>query len=226
MIAARGREGGMADDAVGKAGRTAAGFGRLLGLAALALQAGLTIPAGMANGLSLGGAILFYLSFFTILSNGVLAAVHLATAGRAPALAVLRRPAVRAGMMAAMLFVMAFYHFVLAASWAPAGWFKVADVALHYATPLHYAGWWLIFAPHGRTSWRSAGAMAAWPFAYALYAIARGAVVGEYPYPVLDAAALGYGRVAANVAGLLALFLVLCLAVIAADRRLGAVSRR
>lgn len=210
----------MDEDDTGRIGALLAWAGFGFGLAALILQFSLTVPTAMANGRSLAGAVEFYFSFFTILSNSALVLVHLASATDAPALARLRRPAVRLGMVAVMLFVCAFYHFVLASTWAPQGWFKVTDVALHYATPLFYVGWWLRFAPHGGVTMRAIPMIAAWPLVYALYAVARGAVVRAYPYPVLDAAVLGYGRVAANIAGLLIVFATLCAGVILIDRLL------
>lgn len=210
----------MDEDETGRTGMILAWVGFGLGFAALLLQFSLTVPTAMANGRSLAGAIEYYFSFFTILSNIALVLVHLASASEAPALARLRRPVVRAGMAAVMLFVCVFYHFVLASTWAPQGWFKVADIALHYATPLFYVGWWLRFAPHGSANMRSIPAIAAWPLAYALYAVARGEVVRAYPYAVLDAAVLGYGRVAANIAGLLIVFAALCAGVILIDRLL------
>ena len=105
-------------EAGARVGRALAWLGFALGLGALALQASLTIPEAMAKGRSLAGAIEFLLSFFTILSNGVLAAVHLAVASEARLLAHLRRPLVRTAMVAVMLFVMAFYHIVLAPTFA------------------------------------------------------------------------------------------------------------
>lgn len=208
-----------------RAGRAFAWFGFALGLGALALQASLTISEAMAKGRSLAGAIEFLLSFFTILSNSLLAAVHLAVASEARWLAPLRRPVVRTAMVAVMLFVMAFYHIVLAPTVALAGLWRVADVLLHYGTPLFYLVCWIGFAPHGRVRFTSIPAIMIWPFAYAVLAVARGVVRGEYPYPVLNAAALGLDRVALNIAGLLLVFAALCAVVIAVDRVLGRGSR-
>jgi len=56
-----------------------------------------------------------------------------------------------------------------------------------------------------------------YPVAYLLHVLLR-AVVGEYPYPVLEADRLGYGQVAINVAGPLLILLVLAAAAIAVDR--------
>lgn len=206
---------------MGRAERTFSWVGFAIGCGALALQAALTIPAAIAQGRSLPGAVEFLLSFFTILSNATLVAVHLAIASDARWLARLRRPLIRAAMTAVMLFVMIFYHIVLAPTVALQGYWRAADILLHYVTPLFYLAVWVAFAPHGRTRYGQIPLIVMWPLAYALLAVARGAIRAEYPYPVLNAAMLGLERVALNIAGLLLLFAALCAVVIAVDRRLG-----
>ncbi|WP_380879197.1 hypothetical protein ACFB49_20910 [Sphingomonas sp. DBB INV C78] len=206
---------------MGRTGRLFAWIGFAVGLYAVTLQGSLTIPERLAKGDTVTGALTFYFSFMTILSNSVLALVHLAVASEAPALARLRGPAVRTAMAALMLFVMVYFHFALAPTLALTGWWRVASHLLHYATPSLYLISWLLFAPHGQTRLAQVPAMVAWPLAYVLYAIGRGAMVGEYPYPVLNAATLGYGRVAIGVVVLLLIFALLCAGLILLDRWLG-----
>jgi len=49
----------------------------------------------------------------------------------------------------------------------------------------------------------------------------RGAAIGEYPYPILEANRIGYGVVALNVLAVLIGLTAFCAVVIALDRRLG-----
>jgi hypothetical protein len=51
--------------------------GLLLGAGALILQFSLSIPASMANGASLGRAVLLFVLFLTIISNTVLVLFYL-----------------------------------------------------------------------------------------------------------------------------------------------------
>lgn len=202
--------------------RAVAAIGLLVGVAALVLQFSLTIPTSMAAGRSLGASVLFYFSFFTILTNIGLVLVWLSEVFDLPALHRFRRATVRAGLAAAIAFVMIFYHVMLAKIWAPQGLFKLADLTLHYALPSLYLLWWITLAAHRRLEWRAVPGMLVYPVLYVAWAMARGAVVGEYPYPVLEVGRLGYPVVLGNIALLLVLFTLLCSAIVALDRRLPA----
>jgi hypothetical protein len=196
------------------------GVGFLIGLAGLVLQFGISIPSFMTAGHSLPGAIIKYFSYFTILTNIALVLVYLSELTSAPWLDWFR-PAVTRGMMAAaMTLVMAFYHFILAATWQPEGLFLVCDITLHYLTPIVYLLWWLLLAAHRALAYRNIPAMIGPPAAYVAYIMIRGALIAEYPYAVLDANRLGYGQVCINVAVLLAVFAGLCAIAVAADHAL------
>lgn len=189
--------------------------GLLLGSASLGLQAGLTIPMRMAQGDSLLRALVFFFSYFTILTNLAALLVYYG------ALAGLRRlaaPGLRSMIAAYIFVVMAVYHLILAPLWSPQGWWLLADHALHTAAPLLYLAWWLS-GPHPRLlRYQRLWLMLLAPLAYGGYALIRGAVSGRYPYPFLDAGALGYPAVALNIAGMAACFALVCAAAIAISR--------
>jgi hypothetical protein len=185
--------------------------GLTVGLAALALQFALTIPASMTAGRGLFGSLVFYFSFFTILTNIAAVLVHvslLSPAGYAwlPAFAGAR---VRAGVAVAITVVMLVYATVLAGLWQPQGLFLLCDVLLHYVTPILFVGWWLVAGADGTTRWKDIPGWLAYPLAYVLCTLARKPLAGEVPYPFLDAATYGVAGVALAVTGLIALFLVL-----------------
>jgi hypothetical protein len=73
---------------------------------------------------------------------------------------------------------------------------------------------------HGLLKWSDVPSMLVPPIIYLVYAMIRGALMGEYPYPILEANRLGYGQVAINVFLVLIGLSVLCLIVVAADRLL------
>lgn len=198
--------------------RIVATLGFALGLAALVLQFGLTIPSSMDKGRSLFGSIVFYFSFFTILTNIGAVLVYLSELWDRPALRFFREPVHRAALAAAIAFVMIFYHLVLAKTWAPQGLFKLCDLTLHYVTPALFLIWWLGFAGHRHLDWNALPRMLAYPVLYVIWVMARGAVVHEYPYPVLEVQTLGYPAVAVNIAFLFVLFSLLCAVVITIDR--------
>lgn len=194
-----------------------------LGWFALALQ--YIILAEGRSGAALRAVTVNFFSYFTILSNlltaAVLAAVALGAPGRLGRL--LTRPAAQGAAALYMGVTGLIYTAVLAQLWQPQGWQFVADALLHYVMPVLYVLYWLIGAPKGGLGWRHAALWLVFPVAYGLYTLARGPSSGFYPYPFLDAGALGYPAVLRNVALLTAGFAVLGLLLVAAGRGLARV---
>jgi len=199
----------------------ATGLGLLLGGGALVLQFWLSMSARLGQGHDLLNALLWFFTYFTILTNLMLVLIYLSALSSTRWLGWWRSPVTRGMMAAAMTLVMGFYHFVLAATWQPQGLFHLADVLLHYATPLVYLGWWLAFQAKGRLRLSDIGWMLLPPLGWLAWTMARGAVVNEYPYPVLEVARLGFPQVFANITGLLVVLLVLFALVVLIDRALG-----
>lgn len=193
--------------------------GLVFGLAALVLQFSITIPASMEAGRSLIGSIVFYFSFFTILTNIAAVLVHAALispTGYAwfPAFA---GPRLRAGVAVAMTLVFIVYTTVLARLWQPQGLFLLCDVLLHYLTPLIFLLWWLIAGADGGTRWRDISWWMIYPLAYLAYALIRAPIAGEVPYPFLDAAKNGAAGVAIAALAVTALFVGLGVLAVLAD---------
>lgn len=195
-------------------------IGLLLGAAALLLQFAITIPLRLGNGDSIFGAAIFYFSFFTILTNLAVVVIYASELWPRQGLSWFRSPVTRGMLAAAITLVMAFYHFILAETWEPQGFGLVADVALHYVAPIVYALWWVVFMRHGVLKWSGIPVMLLPPTLYLIYAMIRGAIVNEYPYPILEANRLGYGAVALNVLMVLAALTVLCAVAVGLDRAL------
>ena len=189
--------------------------------AALLLQIVLTVDTRLGNGDSLLGALIYYFTFFTILSNIMVAAVYLSDLVSWRWLAWWREPWVRGMMAVAIVLVMIVYHFLLFGMADINAWFVVADRTLHYVNPTVYALWWVLFQQHGKLGWRDLPKMLVYPLVYVIWAMARGAVVNDYPYPFLAANRLGYEQVAINCVGIFAGFALLCAVVIALDRAIG-----
>ncbi len=193
--------------------------GLVIGLAGLVLQFCLTIPASMDAGRGFLGSIVFYFSFFTILTNIGAVLVHaslLSPSGYAwlPAFA---GPRMRGGVAASIALVFIVYATVLARLWQPQGLFLLCDVLLHYVTPALFVVWWLVAGVDGSTRWRDISSWVLYPLAYLAYALLRAPVAGEVPYPFLDAAKNGWASVAIWSLAITALFLVLCVIAVLAD---------
>ncbi|MBD1872748.1 Pr6Pr family membrane protein [Nodosilinea sp. FACHB-131] len=202
--------------------RRFAALSALVGWFALTAQFYLSVQVGIANGNGVLSGVVAYFSYFTILTN-LLAAIAL-TAGALPNraapswLAVFRRPSVVTAITASIAVVGSVYFLILRHIWEPQGLQLVADVLLHYAMPpLFFVYWWWavpkqVLRPTAISRWM------AYPLGYALYALVLGAIRGRYPYPFIDVTALGYPRVLINSVVLLAIFALLCLALILLGR--------
>ena len=65
---------------------------------------------------------------------------------------------------------------------------------------LFMAYWWFYF-PKGALRWSYPLIWGLYPAAYLIYALARGAIIGSYPYGFIDPIAIGYQRTMINAVG-------------------------
>lgn len=70
------------------------------------------------------------------------------------------------------------------------------NTVLHYIMPIVVFGDWLLDPPVQRISFKRALIWLSYPFAYLVYTLVRGALVGWYPYPFLDAGKNSYESIA------------------------------
>ena len=197
--------------------------GLAIGLAGLVLQFCISIPASMEAGRSLLGSIVFYFSFFTILTN--IGAVLVYTSLLSPSfyawLPAFAGPRMRGGVAVSITLVFIVYATVLAQLWQPQGLFLLCDVLLHYVTPVLFVLWWLIAGADGKTRWSDISWWVLYPIAYLAYALVRAPFAGEVPYPFLDVAKNGAASVAIAALAITALFVVICIVAVFIDRSVG-----
>jgi hypothetical protein len=174
------------------------------------------LGAGMASSVK-------FLSFFTILTN-IIAAVALLAPVLAPRSAIaefLLRPSVRTAIAGDIVIVGAVDFLLLRNLSHREGFSHVLELMLHYVTPPLFVIDWALFVPKHGLSWRIGCAALIFPLIYAAWILVHGALTGWYPYPFLDVNQLGYPGTLANIAGLIAIFLVLEVALVALGRRIG-----
>ncbi|SFQ74287.1 Pr6Pr family membrane protein [Nitratireductor indicus] len=191
-------------------------IGLIVGIVALALQFGLTIPASMEAGRSLIASIIFYFSFFTILTNLGAVLAHAAALTGWPA--AFAHPAMHGGVAVAISVVALVYWALLSSIWEPQGLFLLCDVLLHYATPAIFVLWWLLAGRDGSLSLRHVAVWLLYPIAYAAYVLVRAPIAGEVPYPFLDATISGWTSVFVTIFGIAILFTMIGILALAADR--------
>lgn len=202
------------------AARIVAGLGALIGAVGLILQFVLLYADMTNHGASPLAATWRYFAYFTILTNTFVTLVMARAAWRPTVLSGLNTPRVELTAVTSILFVCIVYNLLLAARWDPQGWQKLADVIVHQIVPVVFAVFWLL-RPHGALTWRDALFAAAWPAAYAVYGLIRGALDGFYPYFFMDPTSTPIPQLALNLLGLVVAFSVGALLLIAASRALG-----
>jgi hypothetical protein len=191
-----------------------------IGWLALVLQLGIMLRNAANAGTSLLGAVGSFLSFFTVLTNLLVAVALAATVPVVPprALRPLIEPPGATALAGYITVVGVVYSLVLRQLWHPTGAQLVADILLHDVMPVAYVIYWLALVPKGRLGWRHVWPWLAYPAVYTAASLVRGALIHVYPYPFIDVGALGYPRILGNVVVLFTGFLALGLVYVAIDR--------
>lgn len=192
----------------------------IAGWFALLLQFPITIHTSRANGMTMIGAAVTYFSFFTILTN-LLVAIGLVLPLLMPNSGGGRffsQASVTSALAAYIAMVGIAYSLLLRHLWNPEGLQKIVDVVLHDAVPVMYVGYWLFFVPKTALRWKEVLWWLIYPLAYLSFVLIRGSVVGRYPYPFIDAGALAYLHVFVNSLMLVCGFLGISLLVVAISR--------
>lgn len=91
--------------------------------------------------------------------------------------------------------------------------------------PVLFVAYWWVAVPAGGVRWADIPGWVLYPVVYFLYVMVRGALSGVYPYPFIDASALGYARSLGNAAGMLLGFAVVAVLLVALGGRKDAAMR-
>ena len=188
-----------------------------IGWFALAMQFPLLLKAAPDGQSTLESAIRF-VSFFTIQINILAALVVSAFALKARHDEWLVHPFVRSAIAAYIVVVAVVYHTVLAKLWAPQGAQYLADLLLHTVMPLGYLVFWCVCVRKTGMRWYDPLLWLIYPAAYLLAVLVRGKWSGFYPYPFVDAGALGYAKVAVYAVHVLVVFLIAGAVIVIAGR--------
>jgi hypothetical protein len=168
------------------------------------------------------GSIANYFSYFTILSNllvavGLTFSVFLPTTKTGKFFSSL---SVQAAIALYILIVGLVYNVILRGIWTPKGWQLVVDNLLHVLNPILYIMYWLRYAKKEKLNWKDGIYWTIFPFLYLIYSLVRGSVTNWYPYPFLNVAEFGFNRVMVNVCVMTILFFVAGLGLIAVNNKL------
>ena len=179
---------------------------------ALAAWAGLAVQftASFGQSGSVAETVWILLRYFTVITN-LLVAIMMTRVEME------RRtsPFLMAGLTLAIVFVGIVYATLLHGLVELSGSALIADYLLHYVVPTAMAFYWLAFAPKIGLQFRDPLLWCVYPLAYLFYVVVRGSVDARYPYPFIDVAALGYGRILLNSLMLLVAYLLAGLVLVA-----------
>nr|WP_269154821.1 Pr6Pr family membrane protein [Pseudomonas bijieensis] len=195
----------------------------VLGWTGLSIQLYLILLGRWELDASLLGGLVNFFSFFTVLTNTLVAVVLTweLNPRQSPARRWFLWPSVRSGIAVSIALVSLAYNLLLRHLWQPEGWQFVADELLHDVMPLLYIVYWWLYVPKGTLRLGHIGLWMIYPLVYFAYVLLRGDLLAAYPYPFIDVANLGYPQVFINAGGILAGFVGIALAVVGVDRWLG-----
>ncbi len=202
---------------------------RLLALLAwltVTTQFYLSVSGAIADGSGAFRGMVNYFGYFTLTTNilcaGILAAHGWVGSSRLSTF--LRRPGVATTAATAIIIVGTVYHLILASQWDPQGLDLVVDTMLHTVLPIAFVGWWARSVPRGAVAFAHIPSWIGYPAGYAVYVFIRGELIGAYPYPFIDVAALGYPAALRNAAGIAVVFVALAATLVGLNRLVGPVS--
>jgi hypothetical protein len=197
--------------------RTYIAIGTIIGWFAILLQLYLIIEN---RKLSVPGTIVQFFSYFTILTN-ILVAMYFT-------LLLLKKRTQQEGwftnaktataITVYITIVGVVYNLVLRYLWEPEGWQLLADELLHTIIPLLFLLYWFVFIRRNNLQWKDAFLWLLYPLIYLVFVLIRGAVTGLYPYPFINVIALGYNQVFLNCGILFLVFLFFSFLFIAIGR--------
>lgn len=166
------------------------------------------------------GSVTNFFSYFTILSN-LLVAISLSFSFLWPASKTgifFSGLSVQSAIALYIFIVGIVYNFVLRGIESFTGWQLIVDNLLHVVVPVLYVLYWVLFRSGGILKWRDGIYWIYFPLIYLIYSLIRGAFIHWYPYPFLNAAKFGYGKVFLNIAMIIGVFLVAGLLLIVINR--------
>jgi len=150
-----------------------------------------------------------FFSYFTILSNTLVAVYFTVMWLKKPSLLLLRlqKPGILTAVTLYISIVGLVYQLVLRSIWSPTGMQKLVDELLHSVMPLFVIVFWYLYENHKATSWKLIPKWLIFPSLYLVYILIRGHFSNYYPYPFMDVTQLGLNQVLLNSGVLVLVFL-------------------
>ena len=192
----------------------------IVGWCGLVIQLDLVLLARWTSGASLLGGLVNFFSFFTVLTNTLVAVVLTCVATRQPSKGrtFFLQPWVTSGITVSIIVVGVAYNLLLRQLWQPQGLQWLANELLHDVMPVLFTLYWWFCVPKGSLRVGHIGVWVLYPVLDFAYTLLRGHLLGVYPYPFIDVEKLGYAQAFINACGVLAGFVLVALIIVGVDR--------
>jgi len=168
---------------------------------------------------SITETVIRYFGFFTIEGNILvtLAVIFLLASSKSKWGRFFSNERVLSALTVYIVIVGLVYNIVLRPLVVQHGLQAFVDNLLHVAVPVLFLFYWVVFVPKAQLKWNISRWLI-YPTVYALIVMIRGSFVNYYPYFFLNAGKLGYTHVLINIAGLIVVFVVLSLLLVATGK--------
>lgn len=148
---------------------------------------------------SLMEAILRFFTFFTILTNILVAIVFTALWLKPKNIFSFFTLFNTMSATAVYVFVVGFvYNTVLRFIWEPQGLQRIVDEMLHLIIPIVFITYWMYNIKSNTIQWKSIFNWLMYPMLYLVVILIRGHFADYYPYPFVNVLELGYSKVILN----------------------------
>jgi hypothetical protein len=162
--------------------------------------------------LPLGECLIRFFSYFTILTNIIVATCFTALAlSPGNTKQFFASPAVQTAVTVYIIVVGLVYNLILRFTWAPQGLQRVVDELLHTVMPIISTVYWIKYVRKTTLRYKDCFRWMLFPLAYVILVAIGGAISGFYPYPFIDVKLLGYPRALLNGLGMVLIFMGLSL---------------
>ncbi len=152
-------------------------------------------------------AMLRYFTFFTILTNILVAIVFTVVAFQWKNKGSFFTKPNTQTATAVYIFVVGFvYNVILRFLWQPQGLQRIVDESLHLIIPIIYIVYWYFNVRTSGIIYKSIWNWLIYPMVYLVVVMIRGYFSDYYPYPFINVVELGYEKALINSAGLTIFF--------------------
>lgn len=170
-------------------------------------------------GQGLLGRTIDWFSYFTILSNFVVA-IAMTMLWRNPSRNDRLMRVLRVDSLLMIVVTGVAYNLLLRALAKNEGLNVYTDLFLHQIVPIVTVLVFVLVGPRRQFTARDIPAAFIIPLAWAAYTLVRGVAIGAYPYPFINVAKIGYGGAAAYLVGIILFGVIIALLAIGVDRLL------